>query len=817
MISPHNNQKVTADSTNGRARRAFILSLTLALLTTILTAVSYFNRIDPTELLPLPVISTGLTAIVAFITVGLCWRGHVRVGMLLVIIVYNLTTPTYILPVKGIGLLIAYLVVVISIGMALPTLSVKDTRWVTILSITVAIITVLLDAFWPVPRPQIPPALSNVGYIASGIISLIIIIVGLLNFSNYSLNTKLISSTVIVAVVAVVAVAVLINNFTRTALTQEVGNNLAALANARALNVGELLSRELGNLETLALNNFLQTGLAVRDTKYPDDEAAIQAQLLELDKTWRMASDDDPLIQDVLNHPLVVELKEFQTIFPQHVEIFLTDRYGGLLASTGRTSDYYQADEEWWLEAYGAGFGGTHIGIPEYDESTDILALNIAVPMFDRTASGRDRLSGVLRTTIRLDALSDIMAAGTSAQSGETDLIFPDNSEALLDENGSIYLSQISSEKQALLEQLQSSESEFTIGVFEGDPSLVSQASVNTLNNEPFVDFLGWEIVIHQPEEDALAPVREQQRFNLLLGIGVVLLAGGAAAFVAQRIALPITRLTEVAVQVAEGDLSARAIVGTDDEVGILAKAFNDMTVQLQEVVNSLEQRVAARTRVIATSAEVGRRLSTILDQQQLVKEVVEQIQTAFSYYHAHIYLADEDEGELMMVGGTGDAGQRMLAQKHAIHWGQGLVGQAAETNHVVLVPDVSRADGWLANPLLSETKAEIAVPIAIGEQVLGVLDVQHNVVNALQQEDADLLLSVANQVAIALQNARRYEEAQKQAAQVARMNTIAQKIQATTSVESALQVAVRELGQAAGSNWTSVRLLADEPENGES
>jgi GAF domain-containing protein len=144
-------------------------------------------------------------------------------------------------------------------------------------------------------------------------------------------------------------------------------------------------------------------------------------------------------------------------------------------------------------------------------------------------------------------------------------------------------------------------------------------------------------------------------------------------------------------------------------------------------------------------------------------------------------------------------------------------VGQAAETNHVVLVPDVSRADGWLANPLLSETKAEIAVPIAIGEQVLGVLDVQHNVVNALQQEDADLLLSVANQVAIALQNARRYEEAQKQAAQVARMNTIAQKIQATTSVESALQVAVRELGQAASSNWTSVRLLADEPENGES
>jgi putative methionine-R-sulfoxide reductase with GAF domain len=817
MISPHNNQKVTADSTNGRARRALILSLTLALLTTILSAVSYFNRIDTTELLPLPVISTGLTAIVAFIAVGLCWRGHVRVGMLLVIIVYNLTTPTYILPVKGIGLLIAYLVVVISIGMALPTLSVKDTRWVTILSIAVAIITILLDAFWPVSRPQIPTALSNVTYIATGIISLVIVIVGLLNFSNYSLNTKLISSTVIVAVVAVVAVAVLINNFTRTALTQEVGNNLVALANARALNVGELLARELSNLETLAVNNSLQEGVVARNATYADDEAAIQAQLLALDETWLTADDNDPLIQSVLNDELVAEMKEFQTISPQHIEIFITDRYGALIASTNRTSDYYQADEEWWLEAYGAGFGGTHIGIPEYDESTDTLAINVAVSMFDRNADWSGRISGVLRTTIRLDALSDILATATSEQTGETDLIFPNNTEALLDENGEIYLSQLSSEKLELSAQLQGSESEFTTGNFEGALSLISQANVNTLSHEPFIDFLGWQIVVHQTEEIALASVQEQQRFNILLGIGVVLLAGGAAAFVAQRIALPITKLTEVAVRVAEGDLSARAIVGTDDEVGVLAKAFNDMTVQLQEVVNSLEQRVAARTRVIATSAEVGRRLSTILDQQQLVKEVVEQIQTAFSYYHAHIYLADEDEGKLMMVGGTGDAGQRMLAQKHAIHWGQGLVGQAAETNHVVLVPDVSRADGWLANPLLSETKAEIAVPIAIGEQVLGVLDVQHNVVNGLQQEDADLLLSVANQVAIALQNARRYEAAQKQAAQVARMNTIAQKIQATTSVESALQVAVRELGQAASSNWTSVRLLADEPENGES
>ena len=813
MLLPEKDQIEVADGQDGRTSRAFNLSLTLAILSAVMTVSTLLarSRPDPTYL---SIILIGTVSIAGFVSAFLSRRGRSTLGMVLLILAVNLTFPVFITQTEGLGFLIGLLIVVISTGFALQTLPTKIARQVSLMGIVVGTLTIFADAFWSGVRPSVPDWLSVVSFVMGAIVFFIVLIIGLRNFANYSLNVKLISATVLVAIVAVVIITFLISSFTRNTLTEEVGGNLTTLSKAQALSIGEFLARELNNLETLALNQFLQDGVVTHNANYSGDRATIQTQLQQLDEEWVTAPDNAQLVTAVLNHNLVIELSEFKSLFPEHAEVFITDRYGGLVAATDRTSDYYQADEEWWQEAYGSGFGGTHIGNPEFDESSNTLAINLAIPLFDRNASGQDRIIGVLRTTIRLDALADILTAATFDTTGATDLYFPNDLHISRSENGEVTLQTLTPEKSDLLHELETSEQPFIKRVYEGTPSIISHTSVNTLSHEPFIDTLGWTVVIHQDESEALAPVENQQRFQLLLGVGVVLAAAGVAAGVGQLLSGPITRLTNVALRVAGGDLQARAVVETQDEVGTLATAFNSMTEQLEDLVGTLEQRVATRTRAIVTSAEVGRRLSTILNQSELVREVVEQIRTVFQYYHVHIYLYDALQHNLVMAGGTGEAGQKMLANNHTIMWGHGLVGQSAETNSVILVQDVSQAQGWLPNPLLPETKAEIAVPISVGEQILGVLDVQHNLTNGLQQEDADLLLSIANQVAIALQNARQYAATQARAEQVAFMNAITQKIQATTSIEDALRVAVRELGRAVGAEKTVVQLRAEQPEN---
>ena len=272
-----------------------------------------------------------------------------------------------------------------------------------------------------------------------------------------------------------------------------------------------------------------------------------------------------------------------------------------------------------------------------------------------------------------------------------------------------------------------------------------------------------WAVVTELPVSEAYQSVIQSIAISVGIMVLMAIMAWLIGAYMARRLAAPLLNLTETAIQITEGKLNLAASVKGPTEVTQLANAFNSMTAQLRELIDSLEQRVAGRTQRLEIVANLGERLSAILNLDELLIEVVNQIKARFDYYHAHIYLLDAQGKRLVVAAGTGEAGQAMKEAGHNIplNTPTSLVARAARSGEIVLVDNVREAEDWLPNPLLPNTYSEIAVPIILDEQVVGVLDVQEDEITGFDEGDANLLRSLANQVAVAIRNARLFQQVQ--------------------------------------------------------
>ena len=285
--------------------------------------------------------------------------------------------------------------------------------------------------------------------------------------------------------------------------------------------------------------------------------------------------------------------------------------------------------------------------------------------------------------------------------------------------------------------------------------------------------------LVEDIEEASEAEVISVQRATVLYPALVVVMAivlGGLLTWWTLRnVTRPISDLTKTATAIAEGDLDRMVRVEMSNEVGLLAEAFNTMTERLRTVINTLEDRVAARTQQLETVVDISQRLVTILDLSDLLRQVVTLTKETFNYYHVHIYLLDSLGETLIMAEGYGEAGAELKRQGHSISMSalQSLVAQAAREARVVIVGNVREDPNWLPNPYLPDTHSEMAVPVKFGGQVVGVLDVQSERVNGLTIEDESTLQVLANQVAIAVRNANLFSETQERLYEAQRLQRL--------------------------------------------
>jgi GAF domain-containing protein len=169
---------------------------------------------------------------------------------------------------------------------------------------------------------------------------------------------------------------------------------------------------------------------------------------------------------------------------------------------------------------------------------------------------------------------------------------------------------------------------------------------------------------------------------------------------------------------------------------------------------------------------EISQNLLRILELGDLLRQTVTLVKETFDFYHVHIYLFDENREKLVMAEGYGQAGEEMKRIGHSIPLNapKSFVARSARYGSPVRVDDVRMDEGWLPNPLLPETQSEVAVPIILEEKVVGVLDVQSKQIARFDKQDIAILSTVANQIALALQNIQRFEETSKALAEAERL-----------------------------------------------
>jgi GAF domain-containing protein len=186
------------------------------------------------------------------------------------------------------------------------------------------------------------------------------------------------------------------------------------------------------------------------------------------------------------------------------------------------------------------------------------------------------------------------------------------------------------------------------------------------------------------------------------------------------------------------------------------------MTSQMRVFIDSLELQVEARTAQLEASADVGRAVASILDPDQLLRQVVNLITDRFGFYYAAVFTLDEAGKWAVLHAATGEAGRELLNRGHRLEvGGRSMVGYVTAQRKPRVALDVGEEAVRFNNPLLPNTRSEIALPLAVGERVLGALDVQSVQEAAFDDTSAAVLQSMADQVAIALNNAAQYSESQ--------------------------------------------------------
>jgi signal transduction histidine kinase/DNA-binding response OmpR family regulator len=219
------------------------------------------------------------------------------------------------------------------------------------------------------------------------------------------------------------------------------------------------------------------------------------------------------------------------------------------------------------------------------------------------------------------------------------------------------------------------------------------------------------------------------------------------------------------------------------EDIRLLRIVASGIAVALEK--QRLLRQAQRRALELQTASEIARDTASTLSLDLLLPRIVEMMCERFGFYHASIFLLDDAGAYAVIRESTGDAGKELKQRGHRLAIGsRSVVGTVTATGEPFILNDVTQSPLYFPNPLLGDTRSEMGVPLKLGTTVIGALDLQSRMINAFNQDDVTVLQILADQIAIAIENARAYELSQKAIADMREIDRVKSQFLANMSHE---------------------------------
>ncbi len=425
------------------------------------------------------------------------------------------------------------------------------------------------------------------------------------------------------------------------------------------------------------------------------------------------------------------------------------------------------------------------LSAPYFDEGGgDIWMVTWSVPFFDETKVFR----GVATADIEFSKIQHIFTDLQIGRNGYAFLVDSQGTILGIGDNGGDFEVMSDSMIDAGTSRVAVDWSELIDNMIRGRSGIREATDVNGVRlyiaYAPISFNTGWSLGLAYPREEILAQNTEIQLSLVAVSFALAIIFGVIVYLFTRSITTPLRQLTMAASQIADEkpenikeQLRNPIQIQTQDELEDLANAFNKMAVNLRQMLEGLEEKVSERTVDLETSrlqsdrragelqaiSEISKVIAGEQKLPRLLPLIARLVSERFGFYHTGIFLLDENNKYAILQAASSEGGKTMLARGHKLEIGEsGIVGYVGKIGSPRIALDVGLDAVYFDNPDLPGTRSEMALPLTVRNKVVGVLDLQSIKPGAFTDAELNTMSILADQVAVAIENARLFQQTQQ-------------------------------------------------------